>query len=252
MLSDKDLERFSRQIIIDKIGFEGQKKLNNSSILIVGCGGLGTSASQYLAMSGIGKITLLDDDIINLSNLNRQTLFQEKDIGKFKVKVLASRLKKINQNITIKTFCERLEKSTNHINDSYDVILDCSDNFETRYLINKICFNQKKKLISAALQNFDIQILTFSPWKKKEFPCYECVFPKEKDYLSKNCDQMGILAPIAGMGGVFQALNSIIVILNIDNSIYTEMILFDGLSRMFKKIRIFKNPRCLLCGSKKS
>ena len=158
MLSDKDLERFSRQIIIDKIGFEGQKKLNNSSILIVGCGGLGTSASQYLAMSGIGKITLLDDDIINLSNLNRQTLFQEKDIGKFKVKVLASRLKKINQNITIKTFCERLEKSTNHINLSYDVILDCSDNFETRYLINKICFNQKKKLISAALQNFDIQI----------------------------------------------------------------------------------------------
>ena len=144
-LSDKHLEKYSRQIIIDKIGLDGQKKILDSSICIIGCGGLGTSASQYLAMSGIGKLMLVDDDRITLSNLNRQTLFTEKDIGKLKTVVLSENLQKINPLARIEVTNKKVSsRNISNIISDYGIILDCTDNFKSRYIINKYSVKQKK------------------------------------------------------------------------------------------------------------
>ena len=154
-LSENFLEKYSRQIIIEKIGLAGQKKISNSSILVVGCGGLGTSVSQYLAMSGIGKITLIDDDSVSLSNLNRQTLFMESDIGKKKSLILSERLRKINPTAKIEPLDLRIEdKNIIKIFKNFKMIIDCSDNFKTRYLINKVCFREKKNIDLGSITKF--------------------------------------------------------------------------------------------------
>ena len=247
-LNSRDLEKFSRQIIIDKIGITGQKKIIDSSVCVIGCGGLGTSASQYLAMTGIGEIMLIDNDIIDLSNLNRQALFFEKDIGKSKVKVLSENLKKINNTIKIKYLKKKItKKNIVELLPNFKFILDCTDNFKSKYIINEYCFKKKKTLVSCAIQNFDVQASVFSSWKK-DFPCYECVFPNTKNFENKNCNSMGITAPVAGIGGLFQAMLTLNVIIDNSNGLFKELILFDSFNRTFKKIKIKKNPKCKICG----
>ena len=166
-LTNKQTEKYSRQIIIEKIGINGQKKILNSSICIVGCGGLGSSAAQYLSMTGVGNIMLIDNDLINLSNLNRQTLFFEKDIGRYKVDTLKKNLQEINPEARIKVGKKNINKKNidNYLS-PYKIILDCTDNFQSRYMINEYCFKKKKVLVSAALQNFDLQASVFTPWKR--------------------------------------------------------------------------------------
>ena len=247
-LSNKHLEKYSRQIIIDKIGLDGQKKILESSICIIGCGGLGTSASQYLAMSGIGKLMLVDDDRITLSNLNRQTLFTEKDIGRLKTVVLSERLQKINPVAKIKVTNKKVSsRNISNIISDYDIILDCTDNFKSRYIINKYSVKQKKFLISSALQNFDIQALALAPWKGKIFPCYNCVFPETKNLKTDGCDSLGIIAPVAGLGGVLQATMTIKIIISSSNNIFKELLLFDLLNNNFSKIKISRNTNCNVC-----
>ena len=162
--NNKTLERYSRQIIMEKVGIEGQEKIMNTSISIIGCGGLGTTAAQYLTMSGIGEILLVDDDSVSLSNLNRQTLFSEKDLGDNKAEVLKKSLKRISPKSKLISQESRINKrNISKFLEKYNIILDCSDNFETRYLVNQYAFQKKKILVSCALQNFDIQVYTFSP-----------------------------------------------------------------------------------------
>ena len=154
-LTDKQTEKYSRQIIIEKIGISGQKKILNSSICIVGCGGLGSSAAQYLSMTGIGNIMLIDDDFINLSNLNRQTLFFEKDIGKYKVEILKKNLKEINPEAKIKVSKKKINKKNIHSYlSAYKIILDCTDNFQSRYIINEYCFKKKKNTGKCSTSKF--------------------------------------------------------------------------------------------------
>ena len=246
--SDETLERYSRQIIIDNIGIEGQEKIMNTSISIIGCGGLGTTAAQYLTMSGIGEILLIDDDSVSLSNLNRQTLFSEKDLGKSKAEVLKKNLKKINSKSKFKSQTSRVnKKNISKFLEQYNIILDCSDNFETRYLINQYAFQKRKILVSCALQNFDIQVYAFSSWDNKYNPCYECIFPKNNSSNSNSCDELGIIAPVAGMGGIFQANTVINIILNKNKKIFREIILYDCFERIFKKIQIKKSSKCITC-----
>ena len=178
-LTDKQTEKYSRQIIIEKIGISGQKKILNSSICIVGCGGLGSSAAQYLSMTGVGNIMLIDNDLINFSNLNRQTLFFEKDIGKYKVDTLKKNLQEINPEAKIKISKKKINKKNidNYLS-AYKIILDCTDNFQSRYIINEYCFKKKKILVSAALQNFDLQASVFSSWKKDNIHATTVSFQK--------------------------------------------------------------------------
>ena len=246
--NDKILEKFSRQIIIDKVGIEGQQKIMESSILIIGCGGLGSSAAQYLAMLGIGQITLVDNDKVSLSNLNRQTLFLEKDLGDNKAVSLAKKLRKINPISKVSYLNLKLSKNNiGKLPSKFDILLDCSDNFETKYLLNKFCIIKKKKFVCAALQNFDVQAHAFCAWKNSTNPCYECLFPKKLNTNSLACDEMGILAPVAGFGGILQAILTLDIILRSDKNIFKEMILFDSFKRNFTKIKTKKNKKCVIC-----
>ena len=248
IIDQKDLEKYSRQLIIEKIGLKGQKKIFNSSICIIGCGGLGSSVSQYLAMTGIGKFHLIDADKIELSNLNRQVLYLESDIGKNKAEVLKTNIQKINPQAKI--IISKKNVSKKNIKDllkGFKFIIDCSDNFKTRFLVNEFCFTEKRVLISAALQNFDVQISAYKAWAGKNNPCYECVFPKSKDLNNVNCDQMGIVSPVAGFGGVMQSLLTIDIILNCDANIFKELLIFDCFKRNFRKIKITKNNSCKIC-----
>ena len=247
-LTEKQTEKYSRQIIIEKIGMSGQKKIFNSSICIVGCGGLGSSASQYLSMTGVGNIMLIDHDLINLSNLNRQTLFFEKDIGKYKVDTLQKNLKEINPEAKIEISKRKINKrNIDEYLSPFKIILDCTDNFQSRYLINEYCFKKKKILVSAALQNFDLQASVFSSWKKGKYPCYNCIFPKTQNTNDQSCDEQGILAPVAGFGGVLQAMLTVKLIISSSQKIFQELILFDTFERNFQKIRIQRDPKCKVC-----
>ena len=224
-----------------------KKKIYNSSICIVGCGGLGTSAAQYLSMSGIGKLVLIDDDLIVLSNLNRQTLFTEKDIGASKCKVLSEKIKNINGSITINYHQKKINESNVDLYlRNCPIILDCTDNFESRLIINKFCHHKKKILVSAALQNFDIQAFIFSSWSNKKNPCYKCIFPSLTSDENLSCDEMGIIATVAGLGGIIQANLALNYILQL-NSNFKELILLDSINLDITKIKIEKNKHCKIC-----
>ena len=241
------LEKYSRQIIMEQVGVEGQKKINNSSICIIGCGGLGTSAAQYLSMSGIGKLVLIDHDSIILSNLNRQTLFTEKDIGASKCKVLSEKIKNINESITINYHQKKInENNVDLYLGNCPIVLDCTDNFESRLIINEFCHKKKKILVSAALQNFDIQAFIFSSWSNKKNPCYRCIFPNLTADENFSCDDMGIIATVAGLGGIIQANLALNYILQL-NSNFKEFVLLDSINLGITKIKIEKNKHCKIC-----
>ena len=248
-LNAKDFEKYSRQLIMDKIGIKGQKKIMNSSICIIGCGGLGTTTAQYLAMTGIGRIHLIDFDKVEMSNLNRQLSFLEQDIGKNKAEVLKKNIEKINPDSVVTILKKKI--TSGNINSSIKnskFVIDCSDNFKTRFLVNEYCFKEKKILVSAALQNFDVQIASFKSWAIKN-PCYECIFPRFSGSNILNCDQMGMVSPVAGFGGIMQAISVVNIILGCDNSIFKEMIIFDSFARSLKKIKVKKNYKCKICNN---
>ncbi len=247
-LSDKEFEKYSRQILIEKIGIKGQEKIKKSSVILIGCGGLGTSAAQYLTMTGIGRIKIVDPEKVELSNLNRQTLLLEEDIGIKKTEAIIKTLKKINPCAKLDIVNTKVQKNNiDQLLGNYKIVLDCTDNFKSRYLINQFCFKNKKFLVSAALQNFDVQAFALAPWKGRNNPCYECIFPKININNQLNCDEMGIVAPVAGLGGVLQAILTINIILGTDSKIFREFLTFDCFNRNFKKIRISKNSHCKIC-----
>ena len=245
-LSNKQIEKYSRQIIIDSFGTTGQKKIIGTKVLIIGCGGLGTSAAQYLSMAGVKYLGLVDDDSISLSNLNRQTLFTECDIGKKKVEVLEKRIKEINPDSSIYKLKTKLKRSniekTFH---DYEYILDCSDNFKTRFLINEFCYKMKKFLVTASIQNFDLQAAILKSWEGTN-PCYECFFPSKNKYSQDSCDQMGIVATVAGIGGALQGQLLINNVLK-KNKNFSQIILLSCGEIRMRKIFFKKNQNCKIC-----
>ena len=248
IIDDYLLERYSRQIIINEIGIEGQKKIFDSSVIIVGCGGLGTSAGQYLSMSGVGSLTFIDNDKIVLSNLNRQTLFTDNDIGENKARALSRKIKKINRFSKISCIEKEVtSKNIDKLINTDSIVLDCTDNFETRFLINKFCHMHKKILVSAAIQNFDIQAFVLASWKDKKNPCYECVFQNTINDNQNSCDDMGIVAPVAGLGGVIQANLTLNLLLDLKKSYFKEFLLFDCINLNLRKIKVEKNHDCKIC-----
>ena len=205
-LNKKIIERFSRQIVLKDIGFLGQKKILFSKVLIIGAGGLGSPVAEFLSRAGVGKIGIVDDDTVSLSNLHRQSLYDTSDIGKFKVKITKDKIKKINQNIKVKTYKIRLNsKNFKNIINEYDYIVDGSDNFSTKFLLNNFCLKFKKILITGAISKFDGHIFTFD-FKNKKNPCLKCFF-QESDIADNllNCESEGILGTVAGVVGAIQA-----------------------------------------------
>ena len=242
ILIKKDLDRYSKQIILKKFGIIGQKKVISSKVLIIGMGGLGCPLALYLAGLGVGKIGIVDNDKIELSNLNRQIIYNSNDIGKYKVDIAKKRIKNINKNIFIKSYKLRLDKNNilNIIKD-FDIICDGTDNFETRLLINDFCLKMRKVLISAAVSGFDGHIFKFN--FKKKTPCFRCYMP-ELPPNNNNCETEGVTPTLTGMIGTLQAnevLNSILFN-KTDNE--KKMIILNSISMRFRKVRLTRNKKC--------
>ena len=242
-ISSNELLRYSKQIVLKKIGIIGQKKISSAKVLIVGVGGLGCPLVMYLANTGLGKIGLIDDDKVDLSNLNRQIIFNSSDIGKLKVVQAKKVLNKINKKIKVRTYKHRLtKKNIEKILKGYDIICDCSDNFTTRYLLNDYSLKKRKILISAAISKFDAHIFNFN--FKKKIPCYRCFMP-EMPSLDKKCDAEGILPTVAGIAGTLQANEVIKSIIDKKNELVGKMIVFNAIDLNFRKIKLTKNFNCI-------
>ena len=238
----KDFKRFEKQIILKKIGISGQKKILNSKVLIIGIGGLGCPLLTYLAASGVGKIGIVDYDKVEISNLNRQTLFAQSDVGKFKVNQAKKNIKKINSKIKILTFNIKLnETNIKKVFKDFDIICDGTDNYETRYLINDECKRSKKILISAAISKFDGHLYKFN--FRKRSSCYRCFMP-EMPNDENNCQSEGIFSPIAGILGSMQANEVLKTILNFKNNLHNRMIIFNSIKSNFRNIELDYNLNC--------
>tara|TARA_B110000438_G_scaffold82679_1_gene82420 strand:- start:292 stop:1047 length:756 start_codon:yes stop_codon:yes gene_type:complete len=244
-LNKKEIERYSRQIVLKKIGAGGQTKLLNSSVLIVGAGGLGSPVALYLSALGIGKIGIIDKDKIEISNLSRQVIFETRDIKKDKATTAVKKLKKINPNIELQSFNKKLtSKNINKIASKYKLIIDGSDNFKTRFLINDYCLKNKKILISGAISKFDGHVYTFNFLKEKS-PCLRCFIPKmPRNGEVDNCEFDGVISTLCGLVGSIQANEAVKEIVNIGESLCGYILVIDALKLSFRKIKLDKRSDC--------
>ena len=241
-LKKSQIERFSRQLVLKNIGAKGQKKILSSKILIVGVGGLGCPAAENLVRAGIGTIGLVDNDIVNLSNIHRQSLFSSKDIKKPKVSVAAKKLKEINPLTKIKTYKSRLNHNNiKNIMKNYEIIIDGSDNFKTKFLINDYCLKLKKKLVTGAISKFDGHIFTFN-FKDKKTASLKNFYQENEisdDILS--CEFEGVLGTTASIVGAVQANEALKMIMEIGQNLKNQMLIIDLLNLNFRKVKFKKN-----------
>jgi len=247
----KQADRYSRQIILKKIGVVGQKKLLKSNVLIVGAGGLGSPISIYLTALGIGKIGIIDKDSVEISNLSRQIIFSTNDLKKNKSSVAINKLRKINPDIKLHSFNKRLtKKNINQIAKNFDLIVDGSDNFRTRFLINDYCLKNKKILVSGAISKFDGQVYTFN-FSKKKSPCLRCFIPEMPSNPDvDNCEYEGVLGSLAGIIGTIQANEIVKEILEIGDTLCGYILIINALKLTFRKVKLNKRSDCY-CNEKK-
>jgi len=245
-LSKNQLDKYSRQIILKNIGILGQKKILNSKVLIIGMGGLGCSVSEFLIRSGIGFLGIVDHDLVSLSNIHRQTLYDEKDLGKLKVKAAKKKLSAVNSKTKIEIYNFKLDKNKfTKIIKNYDYIVDGTDNFETKFLINNISLKYKKFLVTGAISKFDGHIFTFD-FNDKKIPCLKCFYQEETisdDIL--NCEYEGVLGTIAGIIGTMQANEILKKILNVGKDLNGYILILDLLNLDFRKVKFKKRKKCI-------
>jgi molybdopterin/thiamine biosynthesis adenylyltransferase len=242
----KIIERFSRQIVLKDIGILGQKKILSSKVLVIGAGGLGSPVAEYLSRAGIGSLGIVDDDKVSLSNLHRQSLYNTSDIDKFKVKIAKDKINKINPNTKVTIYKVRLNNNNfKKIINDYDYIVDGSDNFTTKFLLNDFCLKFKKTLVIGAISKFDGHIFTFN-FKDKKIPCLRCFFQESNisdDLL--NCESEGILGTVAGIVGTIQANEVLKKILNIGAGLDGYIFILDLLHLNFRKVKLKKRKNCI-------
>ncbi len=247
--TDEQIQRYSRHIILPEVGGKGQTKLARAKVLIIGAGGLGSPAALYLAAAGVGTIGLVDGDVVDLSNLQRQILHTTATVGVPKVESGRRTLAALNPDVTVKTYQENVSADNIlRLLADYDLILDGSDNFTTRFLVNDACFFAKKTLISGSIFRFEGQLTTIKP--HAGYPCYRCLYPEPPPAgLVPNCQEAGVLGVLAGTIGVLQAAEAIKEILGIGETLADRLLLYDALEMKFRKLARPKDPACRLCGS---
>ena len=245
-LNKKEIKRFSRQIILKNIGSLGQKKIKQSKVLVVGVGGLGSSVAEFLTRAGVGILGIVDNDIVNISNIHRQSLYDVNDLDQSKVKCAKEKLKKINPKTIIKTYNFKLNQlNAAKLIKKYDFIVDGSDNFKTKFLINDCSLKLKKYLVTGAISKFDGHIFTYN-FKNKRRPCLRCFFQEETiadDVL--NCEYDGVLGTVAGIVGTIQANEVLKQILNIGKNLDGKLLIIDLLNLSFRKVKIKKQRKCI-------
>jgi adenylyltransferase/sulfurtransferase len=247
--TDKQLERYARHIILPEMGGKGQERLLTSSVLVVGAGGLGSPMLMYLGAAGVGRIGIVDDDAVDLSNLQRQVIHATERIGQPKVDSAAAAIRAINPDVKVETFATRLGRgNVMNLVSQFDIVADGTDNFATRFLLNDACYFAKKPLVSAALLRFEGQISTFRAYEGDN-PCYRCIFPAPPpEGLIPTCAEGGVLGAVAGAVGCLQATEVIKELLGIGDSLAGRLVVMDALSATFRRINVRRDPACALCG----
>ena len=249
-LSDRQLERYARHVILDEVGEEGQAKLIAAKVLIVGAGGLGAPLLLYLGAAGVGTLGVVDNDTVDLSNLQRQVIHDETTLGLAKTASARQRLAHLNPEVRVVEHEERLTaENVERLIAGYDIVADGSDNFRTRYLLNDACFKARKTLVSAALLRFDGQLSTYKAHLGAGHPCYRCIFPDQPPAdLIPRCEEAGIFGAVAGVMGCLQATEVLKEILGLGDSLSGRLVIYDALAPAFRTVRIAKDPTCPCCG----
>ena len=248
-MNDNQLLRYSRHILLPQIGYEGQDKLVNSRALIVGAGGLGSPAALYLAAGGVGQLTICDFDVVDLTNLQRQIIHTTQSVGINKAVSAKQTLFEINPEVTVETVQERSsEDAFKLLIQNVDVVIDCSDNFATRYALNNICFQLKKPLVSGAAIGFEGQITVYD-FRNESSPCYHCLFPDTGESSETRCADNGVFAPLVGMIGTTQAAEAMKLLLGIGTSLQGRLLLLDALAMEWREIKLKRDKACKVCDS---
>ncbi len=246
-MDDRDLLRYSRHLLLDEIGIEGQQKLLDAAVLVIGCGGLGAAALPFLAAAGVGRLMIADDDTIDDTNLQRQTAFCEADIGQSKAEVLQGRLNALNSRTQISALNERLsEARLLELVQNVDLVLDCCDNFATRQAVNRACVAARTPLVSGAAVRFEGQIAVYRP-DLPDTPCYACLFDGESANDGA-CAVFGVFSPLVGIIGTTQAAEALKLLMGIGANASGELLLYDALANEWQRLAFDKNPACRVCG----
>jgi molybdopterin/thiamine biosynthesis adenylyltransferase len=247
-MNDQQLLRYSRHILLPEIGVEGQEKLLAARALVIGAGGLGSPAAMYLASSGVGSLTVCDGDTVDLTNLQRQLLHRTSTIGQPKALSAKSALADINPEISIVTIPQRAEGLLlPELVANADIVLDCSDNFPTRYALNRVCLGLNKPLVSGAATRFDGQVSVFD-FRKQTSPCYNCLYPEHHEAEETRCAVMGVFAPLVGTIGAMQAAEALKLLLGTGQPLSGRLLIMDMLNMEVRSARLAKDPACQACG----
>ncbi|HAF00570.1 MAG TPA: molybdopterin biosynthesis protein MoeB [Methylophilaceae bacterium] len=247
-MNDHQLLRYSRHILLPQVEYEGQEKLTKSHVLIVGAGGLGSPTALYLAASGIGELTICDFDNVDLTNLQRQIIHTTQSVGINKAVSAQQTIYEINPEVIVYPMQQKsTEAEFAALIKRADVVVDCSDNFATRYALNRLCFEQKKPLVSGAAIRFEGQITVFD-FRNAASPCYECLYPDVGSDQEMRCADNGVFAPLVGMIGTAQAAEVLKLLLNIGETLQGRLLLLDALTAEWRTIKLARDPACALCG----
>lgn len=248
-MKDDELLRYSRHILLDAIGIEGQQRICQSHVLLIGAGGLGCPAALYLGAAGVGRITVADPDTVDLTNLQRQIAHHMSSIGQSKVNSLQTAVANINPLVHVTPLQSQADAAfLEHWVPQADVVLDCSDNFATRQAVNASCVRHGKPLVSGAVIKFDGQVSVFDP-RQTQTPCYACLFDPQTLFEETQCATMGVLAPLVGMVGSMQAAEALKLISGAGESLASRLLLIDGLQMSFSEMRVSRQADCKVCGT---
>lgn len=246
-MDDSQLLRYSRHILLPEIGIEGQMQFLAARVLLIGAGGLGSPAAMFLAASGIGRLTLCDDDVVDLTNLQRQIAHQSASIGMPKVVSARTTLNAINPGIHIVALQERAdEHRLQQLAADADLVLDCSDNFATRYALNRVCSRLKKPLVSGAATRFDGQVSVFD-FRRHDSPCYHCLFPEQMESEETRCAVLGIFAPLVGIIGSLQAAEALKLLSGIETTLCGRILTINALNMELRTLKLVRDPSCPVC-----
>ena len=248
-MTDDQLLRYSRHILLDDIGIEGQQRLLLANALIIGAGGLGSPVALYLASAGVGHLTVVDDDKVDVTNLQRQIAHDLAHIGQFKATSIVDAVKAINADVVVTAITRRADsESLSEWVLAADIVLDCTDNFSTRHAINRACVVHRKPLVSGAAIRFDGQVTVFDT-RHRASPCYACLFPETTTFNEERCAAMGVFAPLVGIIGTVQAAEALKLICNIGQPLTGRLLMLDGRGMSWHELQIQRDAACLVCGS---
>lgn len=248
-MNDQQLLRYSRHILLDEIGIEGQQALLAARVLILGAGGLGSPAALYLAASGVGHLTIADHDTVDLTNLQRQIAHSSARVGMAKVESARLSLQQINPDVDVTALQERLAGSRlEELVAAHDVVLDCSDNFATRHAVNAACVRHQVPLVSGAAVRLDGQISVFDV-RQPDAPCYACLFPPEQEFEDVQCSLMGVFAPLVGIIGAMQAAEALKLLVPFGQTLAGRLLMLDGRDMSWSSIKLARNSACSVCGT---